>query len=81
MGNSKKSIWIDIAFMLFGVITLLLLFMPVEFYGYRIAGYVGVLVFLIFMFIRERKRKREKKEQEQYEQSQPKNDEDEGGMA
>ncbi len=62
MSNDKKSLWLDIAFTGVGVITLLLLLMPVQYIEYRWAGYAGVGIFIGFMVWRETKRKRREKE-------------------
>ena len=59
MKNGKNTLWPDIAFTVVGIITLLLLFMPKYYTEYRVAGYVGVGVFLIFLVWREVKRRRE----------------------
>ena len=63
-GNPKNSIWLDIAFIVVGVIILLLLFMPAQYAGYRLAGYIGVGIFLLFLVWREVRRKKEKGKKE-----------------
>ena len=61
MKNEKNSLWLDIAFIVVGILTMVSLFMPKYYTGYRYAGYAGVGVFLIFLVWREVKRKRKEK--------------------
>jgi membrane protein implicated in regulation of membrane protease activity len=56
--SKKNSLWLDMILIAVGVITLLLLFMPKYYTEYRVAGYVGVGVFLICLGWREMKRKK-----------------------
>ena len=62
MTDKKPTLWLDIAFIVIGVITLLLLFLPRAYAGYRIAGYVGAGVFVLFMLWREVRRRCAEKE-------------------
>ncbi len=59
MEKEKNSLWLDIAFIVVGILTMVLLFMPKYYTEYRVAGYVGVGMFLIFLVWREVKRRRE----------------------
>jgi membrane protein implicated in regulation of membrane protease activity len=64
MSNAKNGLWPDIVFIVVGVLTTVLLFMPKHYVEYRYAGYAGVGIFAIFMVWRELRRRREKKEKE-----------------
>ena len=62
MKKEKNTLWLDIAFTVVGIITLLLLFMPKYYTEYRVAGYVGAGIFVGFLIWRELSRRQEKKE-------------------
>jgi hypothetical protein len=64
MSNAKNNLWLDIAFIVVGILTTVLLFMPAHYVAYRQAGYVGVGIFAIFMVWRQVRRRREKKAEE-----------------
>ncbi len=61
MKKEKNNLWLDIAFTVVGLVTLLLLFMPAQYAGYRVVGYVGTGIFVGFLIWRELSRRREKK--------------------
>ncbi len=64
MKNERNSLWLDVAFIVVGILTMVLLFMPKYYTEYRYAGYAGVGVFLIFLVWREVRRKRKAKAEE-----------------
>jgi drug/metabolite transporter superfamily protein YnfA len=59
--SKKNSLWLDIAFIAVGIITMVLLFMPKDYTEYRYAGYAGAGIFVAFMVWREVRRKRREK--------------------
>ena len=58
--EGKRNFWSDLLFIAIGVITLVLLFMPEPYKEWRMAGYIGVGIFLAYLIIREVRRKRSK---------------------
>lgn len=61
MSGTKTTLWIDLVMILFGIVTLLLLFMPNYYRDYRYAGYITSALFLVFLAVREYRRKRKDK--------------------